>query len=63
MKKKLRLQIDELRVEQFNTHPDSPVSRGTVHGFETDGIGLSEPCRYCLPPPYETWSCDWSGCC
>ena len=47
MKKKLRLQIEKLRVEQFEVHPDSPVARGTVHGFETD---VQNTCywRYCL---------------
>ena len=35
MKKKLRLQIEKLRVEQFEAHPDSPVARGTVHGFDS----------------------------
>lgn len=63
MKKKLSLQIDELRVEQFETHPDSPVGRGTVHGFQSEGgIGVSEPCRYCIDMP-ETWSCNLSECC
>jgi hypothetical protein len=47
MKKKLRLQIEKLRVEQFEAHPASPVTRGTVHGFETDD------------PRY---TCYWSQC-
>lgn len=35
MKKKLRLQFDKLRVEQFNVQPDSPAARGTVHAFDS----------------------------
>lgn len=35
MKKKLRLQIEKLRVEQFKVQPDSPAARGTVHAFES----------------------------
>jgi hypothetical protein len=66
MKKKLKLQIEKLRVEQFEVHPDSPVARGTVHGHESDysdgdatcvcGIGPSEPWRYCADVP-ETHTC------
>lgn len=48
MKQKLRLQIEMLHVEHFETHPDSPVARGTVDGLESpSGIGPSEPWRYC----------------
>ena len=35
MKKKLRLQLEKLRVEQFEVQPDSPVARGTVHAFDS----------------------------
>jgi hypothetical protein len=35
MKKKLRLQIEKLRVEQFEVQSHSPVARGTVHGFDS----------------------------
>lgn len=35
MKKKLGLQIEKLRVEQFKVQSDSPVARGTVHGFDS----------------------------
>jgi hypothetical protein len=55
MKKKLRLQIEKLRVEQFDVQPDSPAARGTVHGFETD---VWETCywKYCFDVP-ETHTC------
>jgi hypothetical protein len=36
MKKKLKLQIEKLSVEQFEAHPDSPMERGTVRGFCTE---------------------------
>ncbi|HYW11485.1 MAG TPA: hypothetical protein VE871_05990 [Longimicrobium sp.] len=64
MKKKLRLQIEKLRVEQFEVQPGTPVVRGTVHGHMSDlgcysdgdvtcycGVGPSEPHRLCLPMP------------
>ncbi len=35
MKKKLRLQIEKLRVEQFEVQSHSPAARGTVHGFDS----------------------------
>jgi hypothetical protein len=62
MKKKLRLQIDELRVEQFKTHPDSPVAGGTVHGFETD---VQDTCiwRYCTDVPGGTQYLAATDCC
>ncbi|HEX9936120.1 MAG TPA: hypothetical protein VGB15_03330 [Longimicrobium sp.] len=54
MKRKLRLQIEKLRVEQFEVQSASPAARGTVDGFEsgnpsctTCGIGASEPWNYC----------------
>jgi hypothetical protein len=69
MKKKLRLQIESLRVEQFETLPDSTRARGTVHGLETEGadtcvcgIGPSAPHRYCVDMP-DSWSCMLSECC
>jgi hypothetical protein len=69
MKKKLRLQVEKLNVEQFEVEPGSPDARGTVHGFETQGpdtcdcgsMGPSDPCRYCVDMPL-TWSCDVSPC-
>ncbi|MBB4634725.1 hypothetical protein [Longimicrobium terrae] len=68
MKKKLRLEIDELRVEQFGVQPDAPVARGTVRGFASAGpdtcvcgVGPSAPWKYCLPMP-ETWSCNPGDC-
>jgi hypothetical protein len=51
MKKKLRLQIEKLRVEQFEVQPDSPAARGTVHGFDSH-YSFSEPERcLCFPMP------------
>lgn len=56
MKKKLRLQIEKLRVEQFEAHPDSPAQRGTVLGFCTQEVscGGTNPWGgfcICLPMP------------
>ena len=68
MKKKLRLDIEKLRVQQFEAQPDSPAARGTVQGFETAGpdtcvcgVGPSEPHRFCYEMPL-TWSCDFYPC-
>jgi hypothetical protein len=41
--KKLRLQIEKLRVEQFEADPNSPVERGTVQGFESHSCGGTNP--------------------
>jgi hypothetical protein len=69
MKKKLKLQVEKLSVEQFEVQPDSLVARGTVHGLETQSpdtcncgsLGPSDPCRYCVEMPI-TWSCDAPVC-
>ncbi len=65
MKKKLRLQIEKLHVEQFDVQPDSPAARGTVHGMrsgDSDCIGGSG-CRICLDVPETYWSCPDTSCC
>jgi hypothetical protein len=66
--KKLKLRIESLCVEQFETQPDSTRARGTVRGLETQGpdtcvcgVGPSEPHRYCVEMPL-TYSCDVSPC-
>ncbi len=62
MKKKLRLQIEKLCVEQFEVHPDSPVARGTVHGLDSH-YSYSEPQR-CLCLPVEGSQYQYvSDCC
>jgi len=60
MKKKLRLQIETLRVERFDVHPDAPLSRGTVHGLRAE-IGPSTPWD-CDPLP-DTMTCGYTNCC
>ena len=60
--KKLRLQIEELRVEKFEVHPDSPAARGTVHGLDSH-YSFSEPDRCLCQDVPETWSCTWAECC
>lgn len=69
MKKKLKLQVETLRVEQFATEADARVARGTVRGFQTEGpdtcvcgVGPSEPYRFCVEMPI-TYSCDLTPCC
>jgi hypothetical protein len=70
--KKFKLQLDELRVEQFQTECIGRA-RGTVRGLEDtldtpcvtvycDSFGASDPCRYCVDMP-DTYSCNPSGCC
>jgi len=60
MTKKLKLQIETLRVEQFETHPGWSGARGTVHGLvsPTDSIGPSAPWKYCAPVPETFYSCE-----
>ena len=63
--KKLKLQIEKLRVERFEVHPESPGARGTVRGYlsemgcYSDGddatcycsVGPSAPHRICVDMP------------
>jgi hypothetical protein len=65
--KKLSLQIEKLRVEQFETQSMPSVARGTVHAFETEGpdtcvcgIGPSQPWKYCdiMPDTYSCMPCN-----
>jgi hypothetical protein len=62
MKKKLKLQIETLRVEQFETHPGSLGARGTVRGLvsgsDTNSIGPSAPWKYCAPVQDTFYSCE-----
>ncbi|HEY0016914.1 MAG TPA: hypothetical protein VGC13_11370 [Longimicrobium sp.] len=51
MKKKLSLQIEKLRVEQFEVQPNSPATRGTVHGFDSHSYSYQEEACICLPMP------------
>jgi hypothetical protein len=51
--KKLRLQIETLRVEQFETHPDSLVERGTVQGFNSHSCNTSPGGGNCICFPVD----------
>lgn len=64
MKKKLRLQVDDLHVEQFQVERNVSAERGTVHGYDPyDTVNaVTAPCMFCLPMPI-TYSCEDSGCC
>jgi hypothetical protein len=65
MKKKLKLDIEAIRVDQF-VLADRAAMRGTIRGFcemsdscsgtQSDGIGPSAPCRYCVHMP-DSYSC------
>jgi hypothetical protein len=64
--KKLRLQIEELRVERFEVQPDFlTTSRGTVHGRNSaftcycgsQSDPHTEPCAVCPEMPI-TYSCE-----
>jgi hypothetical protein len=62
--KKLKLQIETLRVEQFEVHSASPVIRGTVQGHASEVACYSEACYsdngdatcYCGVGPSAPWS-------
>ena len=62
---KLKLQIESLRVDRFETEPSSAQPRGTVQALSTQGpdtcvcgVGPSEPHRFCVEMPI-THSCDF----
>jgi hypothetical protein len=62
MKRKLKLQIEKLRVEQFEVQSGSPAARGTVHGFDSH-YSYSEPDRcICQPMPGSQYL-YFSDCC
>lgn len=61
--KKLKLNADDLHVEEFRLEPDVAATRGTVRGLDSDpdpsdtyfctygcpSADVSEPCAYCFP--------------
>jgi hypothetical protein len=55
--KKLRLNVEELAVDQFQVEPPSDQKRGTVVGHFTTAW-YTKPCAYCPLLP-DTFSC---GC-
>jgi hypothetical protein len=63
MAKKLALNIEDLRIEQFQVEAAAAAARGTVRGLESytcycgsNGY-YTDPCRFCLPAPI-TYTCD-----
>lgn len=73
MRKKLKLQIEDLDVEQFQVEDTVSMKRGTVHGQweSADGCAMNwgesmdadtEPCFLCPVMPI-TYSCEDSHCC
>jgi hypothetical protein len=54
--RKLRLELDDVRVESFRTAPDGKDDRGTVHGHDGPGSGVDTcPCTsYGEEYPYNT---------
>jgi len=55
--KKLRLNVGELRIEQFQVEPAAVREKGTVVGHATTAW-YTAPCLYCPREP-DTYSC---GC-
>ncbi|HEV7588315.1 MAG TPA: hypothetical protein VGO40_09370 [Longimicrobium sp.] len=47
--KKLKLNVEALEVEQFQTHPSMSQDEGTVHAHVSGWY--SDPCRFCEPYP------------
>jgi hypothetical protein len=68
MAKKLRLNAEELRVDQFQVESAAAAIRGTVRGLETASTcwntmyANSEPCHFCPNMPI-TYSCEDTSCC
>jgi len=60
---KVRLEIDGLRVESFNTSDDPPQHRGTVNAYEnpTDEVGCTA-LGTCLATCAYSCACDTGGC-
>jgi hypothetical protein len=60
--KKLRLDPEELAVEPFETTPEEPEERGTVHGHDTRGCPT--PDTYCNSPSYDctNYICTFESC-
>lgn len=63
--KKLRLNVEEISVEQFQVQQAAAPARGTVRGLESEGgtcaCGAvsdadSDPCRFCPEMPI-TYGC------
>jgi hypothetical protein len=63
--KKLKLTIEELRIEQFQVQSDAAPARGTVRGLESEGGSCAcgavsdadtAPCRFCPDMPI-TYGC------
>jgi hypothetical protein len=59
MKKKLKLQIEKLRVDRFETEPGSTRAQGTVHALNSQGV--SEPWWECVHLP-DSYSCELGEC-
>ncbi len=58
---KLRLELEELSVESFHTHPDAEAARGTVQAFASVG---DSTCRYAICY-YDTYApgCTYDATC
>jgi hypothetical protein len=65
MDRKLRLDVDSLAVDSFDTHA-TPAARGTVRGREDDGCTCAASCvcrtapYYCAPGAYTFQSCHYT---
>jgi hypothetical protein len=60
--KKLRLEMDDLRVESFDASDPVPEERGTVRGqqtYGTEGPCDSDPHGHCVPSYVAP--CWWTG--
>ncbi|MBB4635013.1 hypothetical protein [Longimicrobium terrae] len=58
---KLRLKMEDLRVETFRVRPDAPGGRGTVHGQESGREGGCAQSYYDLCEPSYEKPCYWTG--
>jgi hypothetical protein len=59
MKQKLKLDPQDLAIEQFEVDPAADNVEGTVYGFDTVDA-YTDPCAFCIRMP-ATARCDVAG--
>lgn len=61
MGKKLRLHVEDLRVDEFQVQPAAAAIRGTVRGHDDSDDTTTDVWKYCYPVPISF--SDWAPCC
>jgi hypothetical protein len=61
--KKLKLDLDDLRVESFSPTPEPPERRGTVFGQESENCTWDDWQTCAVQCPESEIETNFSGCC